>query len=188
MINIALATIQIHRAIAMSVNLTIRIVLATMQIHCAIVTSVNITIKAVLAMMSMHRAIAILPSFDDKDCPCDDVDPECTCDQEEWNEPDCPCDESDPDPVSYSKEIQPIWDNYCIDCHHILDSDIKLVSSRSYNQLIDKDFVDLENPDTSIIYQVLKTGEMPPDDDDPAPTEEELQLILKWIQQGALNN
>ena len=83
--------------------------------------------------------------------------------------------------VSFSLQIQPIFDDKCLKCHSRNLKPI-LKSEESYDALIDGDYVDTNDPEASIIYQELRESH------DSRATEEEKLFILQWITEGALNN
>ncbi len=98
-----------------------------------------------------------------------------------------------PDTVSFHKNIQPIFTNNCNNngCHAgtIPSYRINLDSSVAYSQLMKSGsgYVDTINPPNSVIYVsiISVSNPMPPAGklDDYS-----IQLVLKWIQQGAKNN
>jgi hypothetical protein len=90
-----------------------------------------------------------------------------------------------PDTVSYSLNIQPIWDANCAmsGCHSSSGWDPPLTADKSYNELINNGFVNLAVPTESEIYKVIRTGSM-----SQYSNSTNNALVLKWIQQGAKNN
>jgi hypothetical protein len=90
-----------------------------------------------------------------------------------------------PDTVSYSADIQPIWDKSCnsTGCHAPGGFSPDLTSANSYSQLWADGLVDTAIPANSVIYQKIAVGSMKfyakPGD---------AELVLKWIEDGALNN
>jgi hypothetical protein len=88
------------------------------------------------------------------------------------------------DTISFSAEIQPIFNSKCIACHTTQSP--TLTAANSYNNLINGGYIDTANPEASVIYLKLK------DEQHPSPsgtfTGAQLALLLQWIQQGALNN
>lgn len=95
------------------------------------------------------------------------------------------------DTVSYSVHIQPIFDANCIACHNASHSKLDLQTAVSYDELLTIGFsapyVDTANPEQSNVYLHL-TGTlsmMPPSG---ALSLDDQELILLWIDQGALNN
>ena len=79
---------------------------------------------------------------------------------------------------SYKKNVQPILQNSCVQCHS---------SIASYPGTLAK--VSPNNPDNSSLYQHL-TGSVPPQmplGKDPL-TKEQMQTVKNWIQDGAKNN
>ncbi len=86
-----------------------------------------------------------------------------------------------PDTVSYSLDIQPIWDNKCVSCHSgSRDPDLR--PDNSYASLIDGGYVDTDNPEDSELIKKLYGSH------DARATETEKQVILLWIGEGAKNN
>ena len=83
--------------------------------------------------------------------------------------------------ISYLTQIQPIWDDNCVSCHSgSLAPDLR--PEESYDALIDGNFVDTTNAETSELYLKLRGTH------DSRATEEEKLTILQWITEGALNN
>jgi hypothetical protein len=93
--------------------------------------------------------------------------------------------------VSYSTDIQPIIISNCTQsgCHGSNHSEeFKLLT---YNDLIKHTDVKAGSPQSSKLYNVIRTYNseniMPRKPYDPL-TEKQIQLIYVWIGQGALNN
>jgi hypothetical protein len=99
----------------------------------------------------------------------------------------------DPDPnpggdgISFSGDIQPLFDRSCSSCHnefHILN----LKPCCSFDNLTKNGYVDTNNPENSELYKRIKhpNPSMPPSG---TPlSEQEVQTILTWIEEGAINN
>ena len=91
----------------------------------------------------------------------------------------------DGEPVSYSKQIQPIFTNKCVSCHNTGGTSPDLSTGKSYAQVVPAQ-VNLTTPAESGIYTF------------PAPSTSvhswkkysanEATLVLIWIQEGAKNN
>lgn len=98
---------------------------------------------------------------------------------------------TDGDTISFSKDIQPIFDAYCVSCHNQTHAKLNLLSCCSYDQLLYTGFsaayVDTINPTVSRIHRYLigKPTIMPPTGAIPQP---EIDKILHWIKNGAKNN
>lgn len=95
------------------------------------------------------------------------------------------------DTVSYAVHVQPIFDANCTNCHNATHAKLDLLPAVSYNQLLFTGFsapyVDTANAAQSKLYKHL-TGAlsiMPPQG---AIAESQQELILEWIEQGALDN
>lgn len=99
--------------------------------------------------------------------------------------------------VSYSEEIQPIFDVCCTmsGCHSYNGTQsggsgfgdrgkVDLSPSNSYKQLFNRGLIDTLNPSNSQIFNELNKP-MPPWG---RLVQYDYDLILKWIQQGAKNN
>ena len=107
----------------------------------------------------------------------------CTFDQVEPEraEPDDP----NADPISFSADIQPIFTSKCISCHPPTQN-LDLTAGNAYGQITQPKYMDLANPDQSLIYTY------------PNPnsathsyrkySSKEVADLLKWIQEGAQNN
>lgn len=90
-----------------------------------------------------------------------------------------------PDTISYSEDIQPIWDIGCNSstCHGgRWNPDLSL--NVSYNALIGGGYVNEAQPESSSIYTVcIPGGSMAQ-----YTASGDAEKILKWIEEGALNN
>jgi len=95
--------------------------------------------------------------------------------------------------VSFTKDIQPIFNTHCIDagCHSGNNpaANFNLEFSQSYAQLMKKGsgYVDIINPNYSLLYSQMNSvsNPMPPTGKLDDCT---LNHVLKWIQQKAKNN
>jgi len=93
--------------------------------------------------------------------------------------------EPDPSvPVSYSGEIQPIWDKGCVGCHGIGMTPPDLTPANSYNVLTTKGYVNTNVPEESSIYTCMITGGSM----EAYTNSQEAGLVLNWIIQGAKND
>lgn len=91
----------------------------------------------------------------------------------------------DGEPVSFSTQIQPIFDAKCIDCHKSGGQLPNLTSGNSYNQIVPA-HVNTAKPEESDIYHF------------PSPSTSvhtwkkysasEASLVLTWITEGTKNN
>lgn len=86
-----------------------------------------------------------------------------------------------PDSVSYSLDIQPIWDNKCVKCHEG-NRDPDLRPENSYVSLISGGYVNIVEPEESELMKKLYGSH------DSRATETDKQLTLLWIEEGAKNN
>ena len=86
--------------------------------------------------------------------------------------------------VSYSGEIQPIWNKSCIRCHAPNLKPPDLTAANSYNVLLTDGYVDTLNPTSSIIYTEMTAGGGMA----VYTNQSKADLVLKWIKEGAKNN
>ncbi|OFY88740.1 MAG: hypothetical protein A3K10_12900, partial [Bacteroidetes bacterium RIFCSPLOWO2_12_FULL_31_6] len=99
--------------------------------------------------------------------------------------------------ISFSRDVQPLFDIDCAGCHNNVAMYPNLAAGNSYNALTTTlpncggSYIDTINPSLSLIYTILLpspacvSGQMPPSNPWP-PTK--IQMVLDWINQGALNN
>ncbi len=95
------------------------------------------------------------------------------------------------DPVSYSAKIQPIFDTNCTGCHDQYHQHLDLSPCCSYDQLwnsgANASYLDPDNPEQSKLYRHL-TGDLLLMPLFGALPEHEVNLVLKWIFEGGLDN
>lgn len=93
-----------------------------------------------------------------------------------------------PEDVSYSQDIQPLWDVDCVSCHQG-NTPPDLRAANSYNSLINGNYVIPENADDSVLYHSLLGSNgvslMPPGNQWPAS---QINIVEAWINEGAENN
>jgi hypothetical protein len=90
-----------------------------------------------------------------------------------------------PDSVSFSANVIPIFNARCNNagCHSTGGIQPDLTPANAYNDLIVFGYVDTDFPDQSVLYLKVHSGSMV-QFSEPGDAE----LILKWIQQGAIDN
>jgi hypothetical protein len=94
-----------------------------------------------------------------------------------------------PDVVSYSKDIQPLWDQDCVSCHNTGAAAPDLSATNSYLALTKNNkYVIPGNAASSVLHKSLIW-----DGAKPMPTmvkwsDSKIALVDKWINDGALNN
>lgn len=86
------------------------------------------------------------------------------------------------DTISYSQDIQPIFDTKCIRCH--TNTNPVLTSGVSYNNLMTGSYVVAGSPATSELYIVCKPGGSMSS----YTSSDNLALISRWITAGAKND
>jgi hypothetical protein len=92
-----------------------------------------------------------------------------------------PCPEDLPTNVSFSADVQPIFDAGCVMCHggaQVPD----LRPDWSYDELIDGEYVDTDFPCSSKLYETLTGSHADRIEED------EVLTILGWIDEGAEDN
>lgn len=91
--------------------------------------------------------------------------------------------------VSFVADIKPILDTRCIKCHGVEQTKEGL-DLQTYENIFagsrNGSVVEPGNADDSLLVQLIVEGEMPNRGQPVTP--EELQLIINWVNQGALNN
>jgi hypothetical protein len=90
-----------------------------------------------------------------------------------------------PDSVKFSVNIIPIFTTSCSKsgCHIKGGAPPDLSAGNAYNSLTFFGYVDVDAPESSIMYEKITTGSMKNN-----ATNQDRALILQWIKQGALNN
>jgi hypothetical protein len=90
-----------------------------------------------------------------------------------------------PDSVKFSLNIIPLFNTSCSKsgCHSKGGIPPDLSSSNAYNSLTFFGYVDVDAPESSILYEKITTGSMKNN-----ATDQDRALILQWIKQGALDN
>ncbi len=89
--------------------------------------------------------------------------------------------------VSFSAEIQPIFNTNCTSCHPLIVAAPNLTEDNSYYAVLTGNYIVSKDLNASILYQRLigQPSVMPPSG--PLP-KNKIELVKKWIEQGALNN
>jgi mono/diheme cytochrome c family protein len=93
-------------------------------------------------------------------------------------------------PVSYARQVAPIFKTRCSECHSGDVSDSANLDLTTYDNIMKGSkygtVVEAGDPDSSLLIQMVEDGEMP-QDKDPVPAEE-IAVIRSWIAAGAENN
>ncbi len=91
--------------------------------------------------------------------------------------------------VSFAADIKPILDARCIKCHGVEQTKEGL-DLQTYDNIFagsrNGSVIEPGNAEHSLLVQLIVEGEMPNRGQPVTP--EELQLIINWVNQGALNN
>jgi mono/diheme cytochrome c family protein len=92
-------------------------------------------------------------------------------------------------PVSFSRQIAPIFQAKCSECHGAETKEAGLDLSTYESAMRGSEYgtvIEAGDADGSLLIEMVSAGEMP-QDSDPLP-EEEIALIRAWIEAGATNN
>lgn len=92
-------------------------------------------------------------------------------------------------PVSFTSDILPIFNNSCSTsgCHSTGGKAPDLTSGNAYNSLITGNYLNTDDPQSSVLYQWMsgkKSTPMPVG----GINKDYNSLVIAWIKQGAQNN
>lgn len=92
------------------------------------------------------------------------------------------------DSISFNSQVLPIFtqNDNCTSCHKPGATSPDLTAPNAYQQLIDKNLVNINAPETSIIYEHISPETATHNWKKYSVTE--AQTVLIWIEQGANNN
>lgn len=94
-----------------------------------------------------------------------------------------------PDVVSYSKDIQPLWNQDCISCHKPSATAPDLTSANSYSALtLNNKYVVPGNAASSKMHKSLMGDGAAIMPTSGKWSDSKIALVDKWINDGALNN
>jgi len=85
--------------------------------------------------------------------------------------------------VDYETQIQPIFNNNCGNCH--LGNSSGGVNLSSYINTMNSDVITPGNHEQSTLWDEINSGDMP-QGNNPELSEEDIDLIAQWIDEGAL--
>ncbi|HUF76131.1 MAG TPA: c-type cytochrome domain-containing protein [Longimicrobiales bacterium] len=92
-------------------------------------------------------------------------------------------------PVSFSRQVLPIFQETCVECHGPETMEVELGLTTYAEVMKGSEYgpvVEAGSPDESILLDMVAAGEMP--QDAPPLDEDEISLIRTWIEQGAQDN
>ena len=92
-------------------------------------------------------------------------------------------------PPSYSRQIAPIFQSRCSECHGAGDPEAGLNLTTYETVMKGSEYgtvIEAGDADGSLLIEMVTAGEMP-QDGDPLPAEE-IALLRAWIEAGATNN
>ena len=90
--------------------------------------------------------------------------------------------ESDLDDGSYRYKVLKIFEGKCFRCHANGVSKGGFGEMEDLEKLKNSFYVDLDAPENSYLYEIIESGEMPPNPRERL-TEEELSYVLEWIKE-----
>lgn len=94
-------------------------------------------------------------------------------------------DDPNAEQISFSADIQPIFDSKCVSCHTAGKQLPDLSAANAYSSLNSTRYINSSSPAQSKIYTRANPSNT---DSHPKYSEAEAALVLIWIQQGAKNN
>jgi formylglycine-generating enzyme required for sulfatase activity len=83
--------------------------------------------------------------------------------------------------VDFKNDVVPIFEQYCVNCHHAGNTKADLEMS-SRKDLLDHRSIVPGKPDQSVLYTMMRDGLMPPGE---RVSQEKLEAVRNWIAQGA---
>jgi formylglycine-generating enzyme required for sulfatase activity/mono/diheme cytochrome c family protein len=83
--------------------------------------------------------------------------------------------------VDFRADVAPIFEQYCVECHHAGNTKADLEMS-SRKDLLDHRAIVPGKPDQSVLYTMMKDGLMPPGK---RLGDDQLATVRNWISQGA---
>lgn len=87
------------------------------------------------------------------------------------------------EPVIFSEQVEPFLFDKCGSSCHSSQSPI-LTIGNTYDNLIDGGYIDTDNPPASEVYIKVNSGHHSSNPLSP----EEMAYLLKWIEEGAIDN
>jgi len=90
-----------------------------------------------------------------------------------------------PDTISFATDVLPVFNASCNmgGCHATGAAQPDLSAANAFTSLQDGGYINTSDPGSSLLYTAMATGSMKP-----FSTTSQTNLILAWIQKGALNN
>ena len=90
------------------------------------------------------------------------------------------------EPPGFAKDIQPILARYCHECHGEMYTESRL-DTRTLDMILkggeSGPAVVPKQPAVSLLYEMMRDEQMPPEGAAPSPAE--LELVRQWILEGA---
>lgn len=84
---------------------------------------------------------------------------------------------------SLTTDVQPVFDGKCARCHKTGFTPPDLTSGNSYASLTSMNLINTGNPTSSVLYKKMNDGSMAT-----YCTQQDADVVLQWIKQGAKNN
>lgn len=92
-------------------------------------------------------------------------------------------------PVSYARQVAPILETRCADCHGAETKEAGLGVTTYADLMKGSEYgtvVEAGDPAASLLMEMITAGEMP--QDAPAMPADEIEILRAWIAAGAQNN
>ena len=98
------------------------------------------------------------------------------------------------DSVSFAEDVAPILEANCVQCHGgevdgVVVKEVSLDLTTYEGVMAGSEFgsvVEANKPDDSFLFVMVEAGDMPLEGEQLPP--EQIEIIRKWIEEGALNN
>lgn len=85
--------------------------------------------------------------------------------------------------VDFARDVAPILEKSCSDCHHAGTSGSSHLELTSRKELLERGLLIPGNPDKSSLLGAIRNGSMPPKGKLPA---DQIEVIQRWIEQGGV--
>ncbi len=86
--------------------------------------------------------------------------------------------------ISFSKNIVPVFQASCTSCHNGQVTSPDFTRTSAYAELINGNYISITNPETSTLITKIQSGHPYTG----SVTDTEINRIVQWIKNGALNN
>ena len=87
-------------------------------------------------------------------------------------------------PVSFENDVKPVFGASCTSCHDGQTAKPDFSGEALYRSLTNGDYITLSEPKSSLLIREIESGHPYPD----VLTENDMNLLVRWIQEGAKDN